>query len=453
MERHRNPFTCYFCHEKIENETEMGHTSVCGNVLVPCPNKCGSYVPRMEMSLHKKECLNRASRSMTRHTTTTETYEDASRISNSSIKELQHDFHKLSTRLANYEVASRPSQDLDKLKYQTQLLFEWKKAADFKLDTLTQSINSLEKSRNESEYHWMSLQKNLMNFDKLQMDINQATESFLKEQNYNRQANLEFAKNLDELKDFFEQENATFSGLWADQKRSISHIQDDISFLKQHFEEMKTKHVSVVFDIKTISQIASETAEKFEIQDREFAKFRQQFDQMKLDLEILENLASNVDRSSPGHLIWKITDFEAKMSKSRDSNTVIKSPIFHTHNFGYKIRVLVYLNGLKKWKDRYSLISIHVLKGDFDALLKWPCHIEGTVTLRDQENGAKNFNKHIVAKRQTGDEENEEPQESSFSYIFIPHATLTKAHHLKNDEIYLEVKIEQNTKLLTETTL
>ncbi|XP_008191601.1 chromosomal replication initiator protein DnaA isoform X2 [Tribolium castaneum] len=352
MDRHRNPFTCYFCHEKIENETEMGHTSVCGNVLIPCPNKCGSYVPRMEMPLHKKECLNRPSRSMTRLTTTTdclETYEDGitSRTNNGSIRELierlQHDFHKLSTRLANYEVASgspKSKQELNKLQYQTQLLFEWKKAADFKLDTLTQSLNSLEKSRNESEYHWMGLQQKLMNFDKLQMDINLATESFLKEQNYNRQANLEFAKNLDEFKDLFEQENVTFSHLWADQKRSISDIQADINSLKHNFEEMKAKQVSVVFDIKTISQIASETAEKFELQEREFTKFRQQFEQMKLDLEILENLASCDGRTSPGHLLWKIADFEDKMSKAKDCNTVLKSPIFYTHNYGYKIRFI-----------------------------------------------------------------------------------------------------------------
>lgn len=290
---------------------------------------------------------------MTRLTSTTdclETFDDGNyttsldRRSNVAIKDLierlQRDFQKLSTRLANYESDGAKTQDFEKFKYQNQLLFEWKKAADFKLDTLTQSISALEKSRNESEYHWMSLQQKMMNLDKLKMDINLATDSFLKEQNYNRSANLEFAKNLDEFKELFEHENATFTALFNDQKHSISDIQDDINFLKQNLEEQKTKHVSVIFDIKTISQIASETAEKLEIQDREFAKFRQQFDQLKLDLEILENLASADARTSrPGHLIWKITDFETKMTKSKEANTVLKSPVFYTHDFGYKIRV------------------------------------------------------------------------------------------------------------------
>lgn len=45
----------------------------------------------------------------------------------------------------------------------------------------------------------------------------------------------------------------------------------------------------------------------------------------------------------------------------------------------------MYINGLKKWKDRYCLLCIHVLKGEYDILLKWPCTIEGTVTVRNVE--------------------------------------------------------------------
>lgn len=130
------------------------------------------------------------------------------------------------------------------------------------------------------------------------------------------------------------------------------------------------------------------------------------------------------------------------------------------------------MNGLKKWKDRYALISIHVLKGEFDALLKWPCQIDGTVTLRDLENidyvsfflgflifinkiilQPKHFSKRITAKRQAGDEENEEPQESSLSYIFVPHGTMTKGLYVKNNELYLEFTMDQNKRYLTETML
>ncbi|KAJ8985395.1 hypothetical protein NQ317_007553 [Molorchus minor] len=111
----------------------------------------------------------------------------------------------------------------------------------------------------------------------------------------------------------------------------------------------------------------------------------------------------------------------------------------------------MYMNGLKKWKDRYALLCIHVLKGDYDMLLKWPCHIEGTITLRDLEDPekAKPFSKYITAKVQCGDEEGEEPQESSSTFIFIPHSTLFKPNYVKEDTLFIEVKIQKNTKLET----
>lgn len=49
-------------------------------------------------------------------------------------------------------------------------------------------------------------------------------------------------------------------------------------------------------------------------------------------------------------------------------------------------QIILYLNGMKKWKGRYALLSLHVMKGEYDLMLKWPCHIEGNVTLRDLEN-------------------------------------------------------------------
>uniref|UniRef100_V5I6Y3 TNF receptor-associated factor 1 n=3 Tax=Anoplophora glabripennis TaxID=217634 RepID=V5I6Y3_ANOGL len=111
----------------------------------------------------------------------------------------------------------------------------------------------------------------------------------------------------------------------------------------------------------------------------------------------------------------------------------------------------MYLNGMKKWKDRYALLCIHVLKGEYDMLLKWPCHIEGTIILRDLENidKPKPFSKYITAKRQQSDEENEEPQESSSTFIFIPHSTLLKGNFVKEDTLFIEVKIIQNAKLET----
>lgn len=43
----------------------------------------------------------------------------------------------------------------------------------------------------------------------------------------------------------------------------------------------------------------------------------------------------------------------------------------------------IYLNGIKKWKGRHIIMSIQVLKGEWDPVLTWPCHIEAVVLLRE----------------------------------------------------------------------
>lgn len=58
----------------------------------------------------------------------------------------------------------------------------------------------------------------------------------------------------------------------------------------------------------------------------------------------------------------------------------------------------------------------------------------------------KPFSKYITAKRQQGDEENDEPQESSSTFIFIPHSTLLKPSFVNEDTLFIEIKILQSSK-------
>lgn len=44
----------------------------------------------------------------------------------------------------------------------------------------------------------------------------------------------------------------------------------------------------------------------------------------------------------------------------------------------------VVLNGLGKWKGRNLLSCLTVVKGEFDALLPWPCNLKADIILRNQ---------------------------------------------------------------------
>jgi hypothetical protein len=51
-----------------------------------------------------------------------------------------------------------------------------------------------------------------------------------------------------------------------------------------------------------------------------------------------------VEKTTPsllltGHIVWRISDFEAKMNDAKENNTVLRSPVFYSSQYGYKLRV------------------------------------------------------------------------------------------------------------------
>nr|CAH7760923.1 unnamed protein product [Callosobruchus chinensis] len=283
------------------------------------------------------------------------------------------------------------SLDIEKLRYHHKSFSDWRNNLEVQLNNLKQAAAMLQNAKKETDLHFMTLQDRIILLEKLQIEFSYMRDSFIQEQNYTRQMGKNVEQEFKDLKALFATENATSGALIDDQKRMIENLKHEIDDAKKTVDEQKAKLTNVVFDLRAASQIASEAVEKMEIQERDFAETKKEISQIKLDLEILEGLSTSTEviAMKPGRLVWKITDFENKMLRAKEFSSVFKSPIFFTHDYGYKIRVLMYMNGIKKWKDRYTLLCIHVLKGEYDMLLKWPCHIEATITVRDLEDVEK----------------------------------------------------------------
>ncbi|CAH1160093.1 unnamed protein product [Phaedon cochleariae] len=487
-----NRFTCYFCNKTIENETEMGHNAMCGSVLEPCPNKCGSYIPRMTLKKHNMECVNRTTSTMPRVPRMDDNMKKSQNMahithnSNSLGKNsgannnhrLQEEIYKLSRKVADLEGINTHSQtksqieatnssqflenlekrlmhqgsDIEKLKHQSKLSFDWKNHTEVALSNIKHSVASIQNEISNTNSMMIGIQNKTLSLDKMQEQINYLRDNVLKEQTYNRQVYMNMEDNFEHLKTHLAQENAITISILNELRDASENMKKDLEIDKTTIGDHNTKFTNVIFDLRAASQIASEAIEKVEIIERDFAKIQKEINQMKLDMEILEGLSSsNEINSVPGRLLWKITEVENKIMKAREFGSILKSPVFSTHEYGYRIRILLYFNGLKKWKDRYALMCIHVLKGEYDMLLRWPCHIEATITIRNLENSdkVKPLSKYVSAKRQTGGEEEDEPQESSSSYIFVPHSVLLKPNYVQNDTLFIDVNIHKNGKLET----
>lgn len=229
--------------------------------------------------------------------------------------------------------------EIDKVLYQNQLLIEWRRLIESQIENLKEEMRPLEKIKREVDSELDRLTAKVNSSETLRSELNAQKEAFLKEQISNRETRSDFKTKIEEMRDFFTQENAVVAAIWNDQKTEIGIVCDKVNEIQTGLEELKAKCTGLIFDLKTASQISSDASERLELRERETNEMKNSLSQLKLDVEILEENVFIGSGYSPGRLLWKLSGFNTKLEKAKENNVVLKSPIFYSHEYGYKLRV------------------------------------------------------------------------------------------------------------------
>ena len=91
--------------------------------------------------------------------------------------------------------------------------------------------------------------------------------------------------------------------------------------------------------------------------------------------------------SYDGKLLWKITEFARKRNEAVGGQQVsFFSPCFYTSRYGYKMCARIFLNGDGMGQGTHISVFFVVLRGQYDAILRWPFRQKVTFMLFDQDN-------------------------------------------------------------------
>ena len=106
------------------------------------------------------------------------------------------------------------------------------------------------------------------------------------------------------------------------------------------------------------------------------------------ELAVLKEIVRHQQVSSyDGTLFWKIDDHaHRKIDAITGRQTYFYTPCFYTSRHGYKMCARIYLNGDGMGKDTHISVFFVVMRGQFDALLRWPFRQKVTIMLLDQDN-------------------------------------------------------------------
>jgi len=181
------------------------------------------------------------------------------------------------------------------------------------------------------------------------------------------------------------------------EKRRTEEFRDGVNSLKRNLDELKRSEQLPRGNLHQLQmgsshapspQYASAPSDsqnnkRIEKLENQVALQDNQIAELNLKLQLLE--ATSYD----GNMIWKIDNFEKKrQDEISGKSPSLYSPPFYTSRFGYKMRARIYLNGEGKGKGTHISLFLVVMKGEYDALLKWPFPCKTTLKLLAQDGNA-----------------------------------------------------------------
>uniref|UniRef100_UPI00358FDF79 TNF receptor-associated factor 2-like n=1 Tax=Myxine glutinosa TaxID=7769 RepID=UPI00358FDF79 len=103
--------------------------------------------------------------------------------------------------------------------------------------------------------------------------------------------------------------------------------------------------------------------------------------------DLRKNVEAMESATFDGMFIWKITEVPRKRNDAISGRQVAHySPAFFTSRYGFRLCMRIYLNGDGAGHGTHISLFFVVMKGDHDALLKWPFRQKVTLMLMDQNN-------------------------------------------------------------------
>ena len=148
--------------------------------------------------------------------------------------------------------------------------------------------------------------------------------------------------------------------------------------------------------------------------------------------------------------LWRTDSFSEilKEAKNGGKDEIAGDPFYtksETESFGYKLRVVVCPNGFGNDKNTHLSVFIVVMKGEYDAILRWPFNKKVKFTLIDQQDDPdqrENETGEIVGKKIPSFARPKTEENKGWGLLnFISHLKLHSRRYIVDNTLFLQVEI------------
>ncbi|UYV61309.1 TRAF4 [Cordylochernes scorpioides] len=163
-------------------------------------------------------------------------------------------------------------------------------------------------------------------------------------------------------------------------------------------------------------------------------------------ISALRSALHHLSLNTTGTLVWRIPEVSLRMADK--DGYEIRSPIFSTSQYGYRMMATVFLNGNGPGEGTHVSVYIKLMPGDFDSLLKWPFSHPVSFTLYDQTHEKPcHISESFVPDPSWHNFQrpSKEPDALGFGFPrFVSHETLKKRNYIKDDTLFIKVKVDSS---------
>lgn len=209
--------------------------------------------------------------------------------------------------------------------------------------------------------------------------------------------------------------------------------------IPEDYESLKRDYIRVTQSLEVMQTTIRQMEREFQSLNQMVAMSNLNITDMGQDLHQLENT------SYKGVLLWKITDFTKKRREAiNGSNTSFYSSYFYSSRYGYKMCARIYLNGDGIGKGTHISLFFVIVRGEYDALLRWPFTQKVTMMILDQ-----NSMEHVI------DAFRPDPSSSSFQRpvremnvasgcpMFCSLGDMDRHAYVKDDCVFVKIIVDK----------
>ena len=161
---------------------------------------------------------------------------------------------------------------------------------------------------------------------------------------------------------------------------SINIIENKILRLEINMKNLISDVTRLVSRFEVVKKEEESLEERVEETKNSCAELHKAVALSRINVLTAEERLINLEKLSfDGTFVWKISNVREKfqstrvlMANQKGENSSFYSPPFYTSRYGFKMCCRIYFNGEGDGRNTHLSLYFVILKGDYDAIIKWP---------------------------------------------------------------------------------